>query len=79
MKTAVSLPDDLFLSANDLAKRQGMSRSELYAVALAEYLAKHRDADVTAKLNEVLADEPSGVDPALRAAQARSVGSRGKW
>ena len=79
MKTAVSLPDDLFLSANDLAKRQGMSRSELYAVALAEYLAKHRDADVTSRLNEVLADEPSGVDPAFRAAQARTVGSGEKW
>ena len=79
MKTAVSLPDDLFLAANDLAKRQGMSRSELYAVALAEYLAKHRDADVTSRLNEVLADEPSGVDPALRSAQARSIGSGGKW
>ena len=79
MKTAVSLPDDLFLSANDLAKRQGMSRSELYAVALAEYLVKHRDEDVTSKLNEVLADESSGVDPALRAAQARSVGPGGEW
>ncbi len=79
MKTAVSLPDDLFLSANDLAKRQGISRSELYAVALAEYVAKHRGEDVTSKLNEVLAGESSGVDPALRAAQARSVGSGAKW
>ena len=76
-KTAVSLPDDLFWSVDDLAKRQGMSRNELYAVALAEYLARHRDAAVTSKLNEVLADEPSDVDPALRAAQARSVGSGG--
>ena len=79
MRTAVSLPDDLFLSVDDLAKRQGVSRSELYAVALAEYLARHRDADVTSKLNEVLADEPTGVDPALRASQARSVGSGGPW
>ena len=78
MKTAVSLPDELFLSANDLAQRQGMSRSELFAIALAEYLAKHRDENVTPKLNEVLADQPSGLDPALRTAQARSVGSA-KW
>ena len=56
-----------------------MSRSELYAVALAEYLAKHRDADVTTKLNEVLAGESSGLDPALRAAQGRSVGSGEEW
>ncbi len=75
LKTAVSLPDELFLSANDLAQRQGMSRSELFAIALAEHLAKHRDENVTAKLNEVLADQPSGLDPALRTAQARSVGS----
>ena len=78
MKTAISLPDELFLSADELAKRQGVSRSELYATAVAEYLAKHRDQDVTAKLNEVFADESSGLDPALRVAQARSVSSN-KW
>ena len=78
MKTAISLPDVLFLSADELAKRQGVSRSELYATAVSEYLAKHRDEDVTAKLNEVFADESSGLDPALRAAQARSVSSN-KW
>ena len=33
------------------------------------------DRDVTSKLNEVLAEESSAIDPALRKAQARSVGS----
>ena len=75
MKTAISLPDDLFESADVLAERLGLSRSELYATAVAEYLAKHRDEDITGKLNEVFADEPSGIDPALRSAQARSVSS----
>lgn len=75
MKTAISLPDDLFESAEALAERLGMSRSELYATAVAEYLAKHRDQDVTGKLNEVYADEPSGLEPDLRSAQARSVSS----
>jgi len=75
MKTAISLPDDLFESADELAERLGVSRSELYAEAVAEYLAKHRDEDVTARLNDVYADEASGVDPALRSAQARSLGS----
>ena len=78
MKTAISLPDDLFESADVLAKRLGLSRSELYATAVAEYLAKHRDEDVTGRLNEVFADEPSGIDPALRSAQARSV-SAAEW
>lgn len=75
MKTAISLPDELFESADALAEELGLSRSELYATAVAEYLAKHRHEDVTARLNEVFADEDSGVPPALRSAQARSVGS----
>jgi metal-responsive CopG/Arc/MetJ family transcriptional regulator len=75
MKTAISLPDDLFEAADSLADRLGVSRSELYARAVAEYLAKHRDEDVTGQLNKVFADEPSGLDPSLRRAQARSVSS----
>jgi metal-responsive CopG/Arc/MetJ family transcriptional regulator len=75
MKTTISLPDELFESADALAERLGISRSELYATAVAEYLAKHRAEDITGKLNEVYSDEPSGVDPALRSAQSRSVGS----
>ena len=70
MKTAVSLPDELFESADALAERLGMSRSELYATAVAEYLAKHRDGDITGKLNDVYSIESSGVEPALRSAQA---------
>jgi metal-responsive CopG/Arc/MetJ family transcriptional regulator len=75
MKTAISLPDDLFEAADSLADRLGLSRSELYARAVAEYVAKHRDEDVTAQLNKVFADETSGLDPSLRSAQARSLSS----
>jgi metal-responsive CopG/Arc/MetJ family transcriptional regulator len=75
MKTAISLPDDLFEAADSLADRLGVSRSELYARAVAEYLAKHRGEDVTGQLNKVFADEPSGLHPSLRRAQARSVSS----
>ena len=78
MKTAISLPDEVFASADALAERMGLSRSELYATAVAEYVAKHRDQDVTARLNDVYAEEPSGLDSALRSAQARSVG-RSEW
>jgi predicted transcriptional regulator len=78
MKTAISLPDDLFESAEALADRLGMSRSQLYARAVEEYLAKHRDQDVTARLNDVFGDEDSGLDPLLRRAQARSLRSN-EW
>ena len=75
MKIAISLPDDLFESADELAERMGVSRSELYARAVAECLAKHRNEDVTAKLNEVFGEETSGIDSPLRKAQSRSVSS----
>ena len=78
METAISLPDDLFASADALAARLGVSRSELYARALAEFVAKHRDDAVTARLNEVYADEPGRLDPGLRKAQARSL-STPEW
>lgn len=78
MKTAISLPDDLFDAADQLAERLGVSRSRLYATAVAEYVAKHRDQDVTARLNEVYSDEGGGLEPELRRAQARSL-DRSEW
>jgi metal-responsive CopG/Arc/MetJ family transcriptional regulator len=75
MKTAISLPDDLFESADALAKRLGVSRSELYATAVAEFLAKHQDVKVTERLDAVYGHEPSRLEPPLRRAQRRSLRS----
>ncbi len=55
MKTAISLPDDLFRSADSLAERLGVSRSQLFATAVAEFLAKHQARKVTEQLNAVYA------------------------
>ena len=78
MKTAISLPDDLFESADELADKLGVSRSELYARAVAEFLAKHQTADITARLNQVYGAQDGRLDGALRRAQARSVAER-EW
>ena len=61
MKTAVSLPDDVFDRAERLAKRAGRSRSEVYAAALREYVARHSPDEITEALNRVYADE-EGID-----------------
>ena len=74
MKTAISLPDTIFADADALAQRLGVSRSELYARAVEEYVAKHRHEDITDRLNQVYDTEEAALDPALRQAQARSVG-----
>ena len=71
MKTAISLPDDLHKSGDALAKRMGLSRSELYARALAEYIAKNRASHITKRLNAVYAAEDSHLDPAIAKAQGQ--------
>jgi metal-responsive CopG/Arc/MetJ family transcriptional regulator len=73
MKVAVSIPDDLFESAETLSKRLGVSRSRLYATAVADYVAKHRGRKITDRLNAVYAAEPERLSPALRRAQRRSL------
>ena len=78
MKTAISVPDSLFASADALAKKLGISRSRLYATALAEYVAKQRDARVTERLNAVYSTEDSRLPPDLRRAQARAI-LRDEW
>jgi antitoxin MazE6 len=78
MKVALSIPDDLFESGETLGKRLGVSRSRLYATALAEYVAKHQNRKVTARLDAVYATEESGLDRSIRRAQARSL-PRDSW
>lgn len=51
MKTAISLPDDLFLQAEEFAKRLGISRSELYANALREFIVMRQQNDLTERIN----------------------------
>ena len=71
---AVSIPADLFESAESLGKRLGVSRSRLYATALAEFLAKHQGRKTTDRLNRVYAEEDSRLERPLRRLQARSLG-----
>lgn len=53
MKTAVSIPDELFERVERLAKRSRRSRSELYASALDEYVERHSPDEVTDTMNRV--------------------------
>ena len=53
MKTAISLPDDVFKEAERFAHRSRKTRSQLYAEAIAEYLARHAPDDITERMNRV--------------------------
>ena len=78
MKVALSIPDDLFDSAETLGKRLGVSRSRLYATALADFLAKHRGEKVTDQLNALYGSEDSRLDAKVRRLQRRSL-EQDRW
>lgn len=73
VKTAISIPDELFAAGDRLARRLGVSRSELYARALSRYLAGADDTEVTAALDDVYGDDEGHMDAALVDAQRRAL------
>jgi hypothetical protein len=73
MKTAVSVPDDLFRLAEVAARRLRVSRSQLYATAISEFLNRQQAGTVTQRLNEVYSRRPAKLDPAFDRAQLRSL------
>ncbi|MFT5161460.1 MAG: metal-responsive CopG/Arc/MetJ family transcriptional regulator [Alteromonadaceae bacterium] len=80
MKTAISIPDPVFDAAESFAQHRGLSRSELYATAVREYIESHQRQDITDKLNGVYADNAidSSLDSELNKMQHQSL-SQDDW
>jgi metal-responsive CopG/Arc/MetJ family transcriptional regulator len=78
MKTAISLPDPIFLAAERLAKRLGITRSRLYSRAIERYVSEAEKRDVTTALNKVYEHEDSELDPVLEVLQALAI-PREEW
>lgn len=77
MKTAVSVPDDLFAEVDRLARRSRRSRSEVYSAALREYVARHAPDEVTARLDAVVRDVGEDADAFLGRAASRTLEAQG--
>jgi len=81
MKTAISIPDDVFAKADKLARRLKKSRSQLYSEAVAEYVSRRSDDEITEAMNRVC-DDLEAADPELDAfvaAAARRILERTEW
>ena len=78
MKTAVSIPDEVFEEAERLAKRMKRSRSEIFSRALAEYIARHTPDRVTEAMNQTLAELDESTDP-FTIVTGRRLLSRTEW
>lgn len=78
MKTAVSMPDELFRQAEAAARRLRLSRSELYATAIAQFIESQRTDAVTDRLNEIYRQQSANVDEALHRAQLKII-EKNSW
>ena len=78
MKTAVSIPDEVFEEAETLAHRAKRSRSEVYARALSEYVARHAPDRVTEAMDRAL-DEVNETGDKFPSRAARRTLERTEW
>ena len=73
MKTAISIPDKIFHDAERLSRRLKKSRSQIYAEAVTEYIARHDPEAVTEAMNRVCEEMTEYLDPAISAAARRAL------
>ena len=78
MKTAVSIPDDVFEKVERLARRAKRSRSEVFSAALREYVARHSPEEITEALNSAFRQGRQHQDEFVAEA-ARRVLERTEW
>lgn len=78
MKTAVSIPDEVFEAAERLVEKLQTSRSQLYARALEEFLARHDENQVTHAINKVMDSLEEPVEPFVREAGKQAL-KRVEW
>ena len=79
MKTAVSLPDDVFESVERLRKLTNRQRSEVYADALREYVARHSDEEITEAINRVVDELNADETRRFTSKAARRTLARNDW
>ena len=78
MKTAISLPKDVFEKAERLAIKARKSRSQIYCEALREYVARHSPDDVTDALNRAMEKIGQTEDRFVTLASAKAL-ARVEW
>jgi metal-responsive CopG/Arc/MetJ family transcriptional regulator len=78
VKTAISIPDNLFRKVDQYAKSHGYSRSELFAKAVEQYLEAHPSDHITKQLNEVYSSGQAELNEMLSTMQFSSI-EREEW
>jgi metal-responsive CopG/Arc/MetJ family transcriptional regulator len=78
MKTAISIPDEVFEGAERLARRTKKSRSQLFSDAVREYVARHAPDEITEAMDRVCGDLAGPSDKFVSSAAHRIL-ERSEW
>ncbi len=65
MKTAISVPNDVFDLSERLAKKLKVSRSRIFAMGVEKLGEEYDDDEITAKLNKFYSKEKAEIDPVI--------------
>ena len=66
MKTAISMPDEIFNEVNKFAKEHNYSRSEVFVIAIQDFLKKEEARKLLEALNEVYSEIETSEERTLR-------------
>ncbi|MBI4715073.1 MAG: ribbon-helix-helix protein, CopG family [Nitrospirae bacterium] len=66
MKTAISIPDDLYEMVEELSEKLHLSRSRIFSEAVRDYLAKRRNEEILRQINVVYSEAETEEDKTIR-------------
>lgn len=78
MKTAISIPDEIFRQAEKLARRLSKTRSAIYREAVTEYVSRH-DADAVTEAMNRAVERAGGRDEEFVKVASRRILGRTAW
>ncbi len=71
VKTAISIQKDLFDQVNELAEELQMPRSQLFVLAVEEFIKRHENRKILEALNAAYSDAPDPSEEALHEGMRR--------
>jgi metal-responsive CopG/Arc/MetJ family transcriptional regulator len=69
VKTAVSIQEFLFKEADELARQMNISRSQLFTMAVKEFIQEYRNRQLLDQINKAYSDEPTPEEKKLLSRQ----------
>lgn len=82
MKTAISIPDDVFEAVSRAAKEENTSRSQIFADAARNYIEQRKNQKLLLALNKAYSEEESQEERQVRKRSRKYYAgkiAKGKW